>query len=358
MNQEIQEIQDLENTCLKMIQSIETEDELNQAKSKIFGKKGILTQSLKALGNLEPELRRERGKHLNILQKNLKEKLQEKTENLQKTSLESALKNQRIDITLPPRPETTGTIHPVSQVIEEVISIFHDLDFDLREGPEIETQFHNFDALNIPPNHPAREMHDTFFFEEKEKGKNFCLRTHTSPVQIRELLKTGPPVRFIAPGRTYRCDSDLTHTPMFHQVEGIAIDRSITMSNLRWVLEEFCKKFFENPKLELRFRPDHFPFTEPSMEVDIRCSWKDGNLILGEGEDWLEILGSGMVHPNVLQNCSINPNEWQGFAFGIGIDRLAMLKYGIPDLRDFFDNDIRWLKHFGFQALDIPASHV
>jgi phenylalanyl-tRNA synthetase alpha chain len=242
-------------------------------------------------------------------------------------------------------------------VTEEVTAIFADMGFDVREGAQIEDDWHNFDALNIVPEHPARAEMDTFYMAPRADGTRHVLRTHTSPVQIRTLEKEGAPVRFIAPGRVYRSDYDQTHTPMFHQVEGMAIDRDITMANLKWTLEEFVKAFFEVDAVELRFRASHFPFTEPSAEVDIRCSWQGGVLKVGEGDDWLEILGSGMVHPKVLSNCGIDPAQWQGFAFGVGIDRIAMLKYGIPDLRGFFECDLRWLRHYGFSPLQVPTLH-
>ena len=255
-------------------------------------------------------------------------------------------------MTLPPRPEAQGTIHPVSQVMDEITAIFADLGFSVAEGPQVESDWYNFDALNIPPEHPARQEHDTFYMA-RAGGDNrppHVLRTHTSPVQIRHMETHGVPCRVIAPGRVYRADYDQTHTPMFHQVEGLAIDRDISMANLKWVLEEFCRAFFEVDGVELKFRASHFPFTEPSAEVDIRCSFAGGQLRIGEGDDWLEILGSGMVHPKVLAAAGVDPNEWQGFAFGMGIDRLAMLKYGIPDLRAFFESDLRWLRHYGFVA--------
>jgi len=249
------------------------------------------------------------------------------------------------------------TIHPISQVMEELTAIFADMGFAVAEGPQVESDWFNFDALNIAPEHPARQEHDTFFMHRAEDDARppHVLRTHTSPVQIRAMQGQGAPIRVIAPGRVYRMDMDQTHTPMFHQVEGLAIDRDINMAQLKWVLEEFCRAFFELDEVELRFRASHFPFTEPSAEVDIRCSWDNGQLKLGEGNDWLEILGSGMVHPNVLRAGGIDPDEWQGFAFGMGIDRIAMLKYGIPDLRAFFESDLRWLRHYGFAALDQPS---
>ncbi|MFT4134866.1 phenylalanine--tRNA ligase subunit alpha, partial [Labrys sp. (in: a-proteobacteria)] len=248
-----------------------------------------------------------------------------------------------------------GRIHPISQVIDEITAIFADMGFAIAEGPDIETDEYNFTLLNFPPGHPAREMHDTFFLAPDEKGERKVLRTHTSPVQIRTMLSQKPPIRIVVPGRTYRHDSDQTHTPMFHQVEGLVIDKVSHVGHMKWVLEEFCRAFFEVPSVKMRFRPSFFPFTEPSMEVDIQCSRKGGEIRFGEGEDWLEILGCGMVHPNVLRNCGLDPDEYQGFAWGMGIDRIAMLKYGMPDLRPFFDADVRWLSHFGFRPFDLPS---
>ncbi len=260
-------------------------------------------------------------------------------------------------MTLPVReaPALAGRIHPISQVIEELTAIFADMGFSIAEGPDIETDFYNFTALNFPPEHPAREMHDTFFFAPKANGERMLLRTHTSPVQIRTMQREKPPIKVIIPGRTYRCDSDQTHTPMFHQVEGLVIDQGSHMGHLKWILEEFCKAFFEVPSVKMRFRPSFFPFTEPSLEVDIQCDRSRGEIRFGEGNDWLEILGCGMVHPNVLKNCGLDPDVYQGFAWGMGIDRIAMLKYGMPDLRACFEADVRWLKHYGFRPLDFPT---
>jgi len=271
--------------------------------------------------------------------------------------LEERLKSEWLDVTLPSRTERQGSIHPISQVWEEVTAIFADLGFGVAEGPQIESDWYNFDALNIPGHHPARAEMDTFYTYRAEDDDRppHVLRTHTSPVQIRSMEKMGAPLRIICPGRVYRADYDQTHTPMFHQVEGLAVDTDISMANLKWCLEEFVKAFFEVDSVELRFRASHFPFTEPSAEVDIRCSWSGGQLKVGEGDDWMEILGSGMVHPKVLEAGGIDPQKYQGFAFGLGIDRIAMLKYGIPDLRAFFDSDLRWLRHYGFLALDKPG---
>ncbi len=323
-----------------------------------LGKKGALTELMKGLGAMSAEQRKVMGPALNNAKDQVTTAIAERTKLLNAATLNARLAEERIDITLPARPERRGAIHPVSQVIDEVIAIFGDMGFSVAEGPDIESDFYNFTALNIPPEHPARQMHDTFYFNEKPGGERLLLRTHTSPVQIRSMEKSGPPLRIIAPGRTYRCDSDMTHTPMFHQIEGLVIDESTHMGHLKGCLIEFCKAFFEVDNVRMRFRPSHFPFTEPSAEVDIGCKRSGGELRIGGGEDWLEILGCGMVHPKVLQHGGIDPEKYQGFAFGMGIDRLAMLKYGIPDLRDFFEADLRWLRHYGFAALDIPSLAV
>ncbi len=324
----------------------------------LLGRNGTIALQLRALGSLDPAQRRERGQALNRARDRVRARIEERSGEFRRAERAGQLARDGVDLTLPARPESTGSLHPVSQVTEEAAAIFAALGFDLEEGPEIETEFYNFDALNMPPEHPARQEHDTFFLPDSDRSvERRVLRTHTSNVQIRT-LKNGPPVRFIAPGRTYRCDSDLTHTPMFHQIEGMAIDRDVHMGHLRWTLEEFCRAFFETDRVSLRFRASHFPFTEPSAEVDVRCSWKDGRVVIGEGDDWLEILGCGMTHPNVIRACGVDPDAWQGFAFGMGIDRLAMLKYGMPDLRAFFDGDVRWLRHYGFHPADSPSAHA
>jgi phenylalanyl-tRNA synthetase alpha chain len=323
------------------------------------GKKGEISLMMRELGKMTPEERQQAGPRLNALKDEINAAIAARKAALGDAALAERLAAEWLDVTLAPRPAARGTIHPVSQVTEEVSAIFADLGFAVAEGPEIETDWYNFDALNIPPEHPARQEHDTFFMARgagDERPPN-VLRTHTSPVQIRHMAAQGAPCRIIAPGRVYRCDYDQTHTPMFHQVEGLAIDRDISMANLKWVLEEFCRAFFEVEGVELRFRASHFPFTEPSAEVDIRCSWAGGQLKIGEGDDWMEILGSGMVHPKVLEAAGVDSKVYQGFAFGMGIDRIAMLKYGIPDLRAFFDSDLRWLRHYGFGALDMPTLH-
>ena len=322
-----------------------------------LGKKGEISLKMRELGQMDPAERQAAGAALNRLKDEIDAALRAKKAALADAALDERLKSEWLDVTLPGRPRRQGTIHPVSQVTEEITAIFADMGFAVAEGPQIESDWYNFDALNVAPEHPARQEHDTFFMA-REAGDNrppHVLRTHTSPVQIRAMQTQGAPIRVIAPGRVYRMDMDQTHTPMFHQVEGLAIDRDISMANLKWVLEEFCRAFFEVDDVELRFRASHFPFTEPSAEVDIRCSWDKGQLRIGEGDGWMEILGSGMVHPKVLQAAGVNPDDWQGFAFGMGIDRLAMLKYGIPDLRAFFESDLRWLRHYGFAALDMPT---
>jgi len=352
------ELDDLRTKYLSAVNDAVDETALETARVAAVGKKGEVALKMRELGKMTPEERQTAGPALNALKDEINAAISAKKAALGDAILNERLATEWLDVTLPPRPRAHGTLHPVSQVTEEVTAIFADMGFDVKEGAQIEDDWHNFDALNIVPEHPARAEMDTFYMAPKADGTRHVLRTHTSPVQIRTLEAEGAPVRFIAPGRVYRSDYDQTHTPMFHQVEGMAIDKSITMANLKWTLEEFVKAFFEVDNVELRFRASHFPFTEPSAEVDIRCSWDKGVLKVGEGDDWLEILGSGMVHPKVLSNCNIDPAEWQGFAFGVGIDRIAMLKYGIPDLRGFFESDLRWLRHYGFRALDVPSLHV
>jgi phenylalanyl-tRNA synthetase alpha chain len=307
------------------------------------------------LGAMSPDERKTAGAALNVLKDTVTDAIAARKAVLQEAQLELRLASEKIDVTLPPRGEPRGTVHPVSQVWEEVVQIFGDLGFGVAEGPHIEDDFHNFTALNIPQEHPARQEHDTFYFNEKADGSRMVLRTHTSPVQIRTMLSSKPPIRIIAPGRTFRCDSDMTHTPMFNQIEGLVIDETTHMGHLKWILAEFCKSFFEVDDVKMRFRASHFPFTEPSMEVDINCSWEGGQVKIGQGSSWLEILGSGMVHPNVIKAGGLDPDKYQGFAFGMGLDRIAMLKYGIPDLRAFFEADLRWLRHYGFRALNVPT---
>ncbi len=350
-------MEELRQKYLDAIAAAADEAALEELRVAALGKKGEISLKMRELGRMTPEERKVMGPALNALKNELNSALAAKKAALADAALDARLRQEWLDVTLPGRERRTGTVHPVSQVTEEITAIFAELGFAVAEGPQVETDWYNFDALNIPPHHPARQEFDTFYMhrEEGDARPPNVLRTHTSPVQIRAMEKQGAPIRVIAPGRVYRSDYDQTHTPMFHQVEGLAIDRDISMANLKWVLEEFCRAFFEVDEVELRFRASHFPFTEPSAEVDLRCSWEGGQLKVGEGDDWMEILGSGMVHPKVLKAAGVDPTEWQGFAFGMGIDRLAMLKYGIPDLRAFFDSDLRWLRHYGFAALDVPT---
>jgi phenylalanyl-tRNA synthetase alpha chain len=347
----------LEHDLLNQVEAAGDEAALETVRVSALGKKGSVSELLKTLGAMTPEERKERGPLINGLRDKVQTAIVAKKETLAEAALDARLSAERVDVTLPVQegPETRGRIHPISQVIEELTAIFADMGFSVAEGPDVETDYLNFTALNFPVGHPAREMHDTFFLAPDEKGERKVLRTHTSPVQIRTMTSQKPPIRVIIPGRTYRHDSDQTHTPMFHQVEGLVIDKQANIAHLKWILEEFCKAFFEVDQVKMRFRPSFFPFTEPSAEVDIQCSRKGGEIRFGEGEDWLEILGCGMVHPNVLRNCGLDPDEYQGFAWGMGIDRIAMLKYGMPDLRPFFEADVRWLNHYGFRPLDIPS---
>ena len=348
---------DLRVKYLKLIADASDETSLEDLRVQAVGKKGEISSQMRSLGKMTPEERQLAGPALNALKDEVNSALLARKSSLADAVLEERLKSEWLDVTLPSRTERQGSIHPISQVWEEVTAIFADLGFGVAEGPQIESDWYNFDALNIPGHHPARAEMDTFYTYRAEDDDRppHVLRTHTSPVQIRSMEKMGAPLRIICPGRVYRADYDQTHTPMFHQVEGLAVDTDISMANLKWCLEEFVKAFFEVDSVELRFRASHFPFTEPSAEVDIRCSWSGGQLKVGEGDDWMEILGSGMVHPKVLEAGGIDPQKYQGFAFGLGIDRIAMLKYGIPDLRAFFDSDLRWLRHYGFLALDKPG---
>jgi len=328
--------------------------EINQIKSELFGKNGLISSQFKKIGTIVESERKKFASDLNIIKDELQDLINSKINEIEKFEINKKLEKEKVDITLPERPFNRGKIHPVSQTIDEISSIFSEIGFSVEEGPDVENEYNNFTALNTPDNHPARDMHDTFYLDEK---KQKLLRTHTSPVQIRTMLKDKPPFKIIAPGRTYRSDSDQTHSPMFHQVEGLHIDKNINMGHLKGCLNYFIKEFFEIDKIKMRFRPSHFPFTEPSAEVDIGYEIKNGKIIIGEGNQWLEILGCGMVHPNVLKNVKVDPTKFQGYAFGIGIDRLAMLKYGINDLRAFFDCDYRWLNHFGFDPLDVPTNY-
>ncbi|MCT4559217.1 MAG: phenylalanine--tRNA ligase subunit alpha [Pelagimonas sp.] len=350
---------DLREKYLTLIKDTSDEASLEELRVQAVGKKGEISLKMRELGKMTPEERQVAGPALNALKDEINAALGAKKSALLDAALEQRLASEWLDVTLPVRPQRQGSIHPISQVMEEVAAIFANLGFSVAEGGQIENDWYNFDALNIPGHHPARAEMDTFYMHRAEGDDRppHVLRTHTSPVQIRHMEAHGAPCRIICPGRVYRADYDQTHTPMFHQFEGLCIDKDISMANLKWVLEEFVKAFFEVDHVELRFRASHFPFTEPSAEVDIQCSWDNGVLKVGEGDDWLEILGSGMVHPKVLENSGIDPKEWQGFAFGVGIDRIAMLKYGIPDLRAFFDSDLRWLRHYGFSSLDVPGLH-
>ena len=352
-------IQDLRAKYLEQIAGAAGAEALEGVRLAALGKKGEISLKMRELGQMSAEERQTTGKALNVLKDEIDAALRARKVALEDAALDERLKAEWLDVTLPGRPRPRGTIHPVSQVTEECTAIFADMGFRVAEGPQIETDWYNFDALNIAPEHPARQEHDTFFMHRAEGDDRppHVLRTHTSPVQIRALQEQGAPIRVIAPGRVYRMDMDQTHAPMFHQIEGLAIDRDISMANLKWVLEEFFTAFF-GTSVKTRFRASHFPFTEPSAEVDIQCSWVNGQLRVGEGDGWLEVLGSGMVHPKVLHAGGIDPDQWQGFAFGMGIDRMAMLKYGIPDLRAFFESDLRWLRHYGFGALEAPSVHA
>ncbi len=349
------DIEKLEADLIGQITDAGNLGDLEAARVATLGKKSRLSEVMRGLGKMDPAERQQVAPRLNALKNTLNQAIDDRRSALKRAELEVRLAAEQVDITLPARPEVTGRIHPVSQVVDEITEIFADMGFAIAEGPDIEDDFHNFTALNFPPAHPARDMHDTFFFDPKEDGERMLLRTHTSSVQIRTMETQDPPHRIVIPGRTYRSDSDMTHTPMFHQIEGLVIDRNLHMGHLKGTLEAFSRAFFELDEVRMRFRPSYFPFTEPSAEVDIGCSFDKGQIRIGEGTDWLEILGCGMVHPNVLRACGLDPEEWQGFAWGMGIDRIAMLKYGIPDLRAFFDSDVRWLRHYGFQPTDVPS---
>ena len=347
----------LKNEILQKINSSSELNDLDDVRIHFLGKKGTLTSLMKQLGSYEPEKRKEIGQKLNEIQKDVLEAIENKKLVLRKNHLNQKLENESVDISLPTRPENQGRIHPLTKTMDEVVSIFAQMGFTVADGPDIESDYYNFTALNIPQEHPARQEHDTFYFNADKNGERKVLRTHTSPVQIRTMEKFKPPLRVIVPGRTYRSDHDATHSPMFHQCEGLVVGDNLNMSHLKGCLIEFCRVFFGVEDLPVRFRPSYFPFTEPSAEVDIGCSKKDGELKIGPGDEWLEILGSGMVNPRVLQNCGIDPKEHQGFAFGMGLERIAMLKYGIPDLRPFFESDLRWMKHYGFFSYEQTSIH-
>jgi phenylalanyl-tRNA synthetase alpha chain len=351
------EIEALEHDIRAAVAGAADEAALEAVRIAALGKKGSVSELLKGLGGMGPEERRTAGPLYNGLRDRVTEAIAGRRAALKSAELTRRLAAEAVDVTLPlrPSPLETGRIHPVSQVTDEIVAIFADMGFRVAEGPDIETDTYNFTALNFPPAHPAREMHDTFFLPDRADGERIVLRTHTSPVQIRTMETVKPPIRVIIPGRTYRHDSDQTHTPMFHQVEGLVLDEESDLRHLKWVLEEFCKAFFEVDRVKMRFRPSYFPFTEPSLEVDIGCRRSGNEIRFGEGDDWLEILGCGMVHPNVIRAGGLDPERYKGFAWGMGIDRIAMLKYGMPDLRAFFDADMRWLQHYGFRPLDLPT---
>ncbi len=352
------ELAQLETSILSAIEAAADEAGLEAVRIGALGKKGSISEKMKTLGAMSQEERQAMGPLLNGLKDKVGEALARRRAELRMAAIAERLRHESVDVTLPVRqsPAEAGRIHPISQVIDEMTAIFSDMGFSIAEGPDIETDYYNFTALNFPEGHPAREMHDTFFFNPKEDGSRMLLRTHTSPVQVRTMEAQKPPIRIVIPGKTYRQDSDATHSPMFHQVEGLVIDKTANVANMKWVLTEFCKAFFEVDHVDMRFRPSFFPFTEPSLEVDIQCDRsRPGEVRFGEGSDWMEILGCGMVHPNVLRFGGLDPDEYQGFAWGMGIDRLAMLKYGMPDLRAFFDADARWISHYGFRPLDLPT---
>ncbi|HVV61801.1 MAG TPA: phenylalanine--tRNA ligase subunit alpha [Pseudolabrys sp.] len=351
------DIAKLEQEILASVNAASDEAALENVRIAALGKSGSVTALLKTLGGMTPDERKTQGPKINGLKDRVTDAIAARRETLKNAALDARLNTESVDVTLPVReaPVELGRVHPISQVTDELTAIFADMGFAVAEGPDIETDDYNFTKLNFPEGHPARDMHDTFYFNPKSDGSRMLLRTHTSPVQVRTMLSQQPPIRVICPGRTYRSDSDQTHTPMFHQVEGLVIDKSSHLGHLKWILEEFCKAFFEVNSVKMRFRPSFFPFTEPSLEVDIQCKRDKNEVRFGEGEDWMEILGCGMVHPNVLRNCGLDPDQYQGFAWGMGIDRIAMLKYGMPDLRPFFEADVRWLSHYGFRPLDFPT---
>jgi phenylalanyl-tRNA synthetase alpha chain len=350
------DIASLQSGILGQIAAASDEAALETLRVAALGKKGSVSELLKSLGGMSPDERKLQGPLLNGLRDAVAEAIAARKAQLTDVALDARLASEKIDVTLPPRAEAQGSIHPISQVLEEITAIFADLGFAVAEGPDVEFDDYNFTKLNIPPDHPARQMQDTFYVAAQSDGTSHVLRTHTSPVQVRTMLTATPPIRIISPGRTYRKDSDATHSPMFHQVEALVVDEGIHLGHLKWMVEEFCKAFFEIDKIELRARTSFFPFTEPSLEWDMRCDRSvPGQIKFGQGDDWLELGGSGMVHPKVLANCGIDPYRYQGFAFGFGLDRMAMLKYAIPDIRSFFESDLRWLRHYGFAALDIPT---
>jgi phenylalanyl-tRNA synthetase alpha chain len=346
----------LQSEILAQVAAASDEAALEAVRVAALGKKGSVSALLATMGSLSPDERKAQGPKLNGLKDAVGEAIAARKTQLADAALDARLAAETLDVTLPARPENSGTVHPISQVLEEVVAIFADLGFGVAEGPDVEFDDYNFTKLNIPPDHPARQMQDTFYVAPQADGASHVLRTHTSPVQVRTMLTAKPPIRVISPGRAYRVDSDATHSPMFHQVEALVVDEGIHLGHLKWTVEQFCKAFFEIDQIELRARPSFFPFTEPSLEWDMRCDRSvPGKITFGTGDDWLELGGSGMVHRKVLENCGIDSAKYQGFAFGFGLDRMAMLKYGMPDIRSFFESDLRWLKHYGFAALDIPT---
>lgn len=352
------DLDSLKTALLADIAAADGEAEIEALRVAALGKKGSISELLKTLGSMTPEERQTRGAAINALKNEVTEQITVRKAELRDAAIAVRLAAETVDVSLPVRssPAERGRIHPISQIVDEITAIFADMGFSIAEGPDIETDYYNFTALNFPEGHPAREMHDTFFLQPDANGERKVLRTHTSPVQVRTMEAQKPPIRIVIPGKTYRQDSDATHSPMFHQVEGLVIDKTANVANMRWVLEEFCKAFFEVDNVVMRFRPSFFPFTEPSFEVDIQCDRSSGPIVkFGEGKDWMEILGCGMVHPNVLRSGGLDPDEYQGFAWGMGLDRIAMLKYGMPDLRDFFNADVRWMNHYGFRPLDVPT---
>jgi len=346
----------LQSEILAQVSAATDEAALDAVRVGTLGKKGSVSALLATMGKLSPDERKVQGPLFNGLRDTITEAIAARKVQLADAALDARLAGETLDVTLPARAENSGSIHPISQVLDEVVAIFAELGFGVAEGPDVEFDDYNFTRLNIPPDHPARQMQDTFYVAPQADGTSHVLRTHTSPVQVRTMLNTKPPIRIISPGRTYRVDSDATHSPMFHQVEALVVDKGIHLGHLKWTVEQFCKAFFEIDQIELRARPSFFPFTEPSLEWDMRCDRSvPGKITFGTGNDWLELGGSGMVHRKVLENCGIDSSKYQGFAFGFGLDRMAMLKYGMPDIRSFFESDLRWLKHYGFQPLDIPT---
>ena len=350
------DIASLQSEILAQVAGAADEAALEAVRVATLGKKGSVSALLATMGKLTPDERKEKGPQFNGLKDAVTAAIAARKAQLGDAALDARLAAETLDVTLPARNENAGTVHPISQVLEEIVAIFADMGFGVAEGPDVEYDDYNFTKLNIPPDHPARQMQDTFYVAAQGDGSSHVLRTHTSPVQVRTMLNNKPPIRIISPGRTYRVDSDATHSPMFHQVEALVVDEGIHLGHLKWTVEEFCKAFFEIDSIELRARPSFFPFTEPSLEWDMRCDRSvPGKIVFGQGNDWLELGGSGMVHRKVLENCGIDPSVYSGFALGFGLDRMAMLKYGIPDIRSFFEGDLRWLKHYGFAALDIPS---